>query len=32
LGGHPMAGKESRGAAAAEAGLFRDRTWVLTPD
>ena len=32
LGGHPMAGKESRGAAAAEAGLFQGRTWVLTPD
>ena len=32
LGGHPMAGKEKRGAAVAEAGLFRDRTWVLTPD
>ena len=32
LGGHPMAGKEVRGAAAADAGLFRDRTWILTPD
>src|ERR1017187_5547647 len=32
LGGHPMAGKETRGAAAAEAGLFRGRTWALTPD
>ena len=32
LGGHPMAGKESRGAAAAEGSLFRGRTWVLTPD
>jgi prephenate dehydrogenase len=32
LGGHPMAGKELRGAAAAEAGLFEGRTWVLTPD
>lgn len=31
LGGHPMAGKESRGVAEAEAGLFRGRTWVLTP-
>jgi prephenate dehydrogenase len=31
LGGHPMAGKETRGAAAAEAGLFRGRTYVLTP-
>jgi prephenate dehydrogenase len=32
LGGHPMAGKEKRGAGVAEAGLFRDRTWALTPD
>jgi prephenate dehydrogenase len=32
LGGHPMAGKERRGAAVAEAALFRDRTWALTPD
>jgi prephenate dehydrogenase len=32
LGGHPMAGKESRGAASADADLFRGRTWVLTPD
>ena len=32
LGGHPMAGKERRGAAAADAELFRGRTWVLTPD
>ena len=31
LGGHPMAGKEVRGVAAAEADLFRDRTYVLTP-
>lgn len=31
LGGHPMAGKERRGAAEAEAGLFAGRTWVLTP-
>jgi prephenate dehydrogenase len=31
LGGHPLAGKETRGAAAAEADLFRGRTWVLTP-
>ena len=31
LGGHPMAGKESRGVAEAEADLFRDRTYVLTP-
>jgi prephenate dehydrogenase len=32
LGGHPMAGKETRGAIAAEAELFRGKTWVLTPD
>ena len=32
LGGHPMAGKERRGASAAEGGLFRGRTWILTPD
>jgi prephenate dehydrogenase len=32
LGGHPMAGKELRGAAAADADLFRGRTWVLTED
>ena len=27
-----MAGKETRGASAAEADLFRGRTWILTPD
>ena len=31
LGGHPMAGKESRGAEAADAALFRGRPYVLTP-
>jgi prephenate dehydrogenase len=31
LGGHPMAGKETRGAASAEAGLFRNRPYILTP-
>ena len=31
LGGHPMAGKEKRGAAEAEATLFDGRTWILTP-
>jgi prephenate dehydrogenase len=31
LGGHPMAGKEKSGAAAADADLFRGATWVLTP-
>src|ERR1039458_2911299 len=28
LGGHPMAGKEKRGAAGAEAGLFHGRAWA----
>ena len=27
-----MAGKEKRGASAADADLFRGRTWILTPD
>jgi prephenate dehydrogenase len=27
-----MAGKETRGAAAADADLFQDRVWALTPD
>ena len=31
LGGHPMAGKEKRGASEADADLFAGRTWVLTP-
>ncbi|MBX3711303.1 MAG: prephenate dehydrogenase [Lysobacter sp.] len=31
LGGHPMAGKESRGVESAEAGLFRNRSYILTP-
>lgn len=30
LPGHPMAGKESGGAALAEAGLFRDAMWLFT--
>jgi prephenate dehydrogenase len=30
LGGHPMAGRELRGAEAADAELFRGRPWVLT--
>ncbi|MBM3752598.1 MAG: prephenate dehydrogenase/arogenate dehydrogenase family protein [Acidobacteria bacterium] len=30
VGGHPMAGKETRGAASADPSLFRNRTWVLT--
>jgi len=32
LGGHPMAGKETRGAGAADGDLFEGRPWVLTPD
>lgn len=32
LGGHPMAGKERRGAAEAVGTLFQGSTWVLTPD
>lgn len=32
LGGHPMAGKESRGAESADADLFRNRPWVITAD
>lgn len=31
IGGHPMAGKESRGVEAAEAGLFQGRTYIVTP-
>jgi len=31
VGGHPMAGKETRGAQSADADLFRNRTYVLTP-
>ncbi|MBV9761367.1 MAG: prephenate dehydrogenase/arogenate dehydrogenase family protein [Acidobacteriaceae bacterium] len=31
LGGHPMAGKEQRGADAADADLFGGRPYVLTP-
>ena len=31
LGAHPMAGKESRGVGSAEADLFVDRPYVLTP-
>jgi prephenate dehydrogenase len=30
VGGHPMAGKESRGVEEADAGLFRGRPYVLT--
>lgn len=31
LGGHPMAGKEQRGAESADANLFRNRPYILTP-
>jgi prephenate dehydrogenase len=31
VGGHPMCGKEVTGFAAAEAGLFRNRPFVLCP-
>lgn len=31
VGGHPMAGKEGRGVAVAEAGLFRDALYALVP-
>lgn len=30
IGGHPMAGKETRGVAAADADLFRGRNYILT--
>ena len=31
VGGHPMAGREASGFEASDAGLFRDRPWVLVP-
>jgi prephenate dehydrogenase len=31
VGGHPMAGSESSGLAAADPALFQGATWVLTP-
>lgn len=31
IGGHPMCGKEVSGLAHAEADLFRDKTFILTP-
>jgi prephenate dehydrogenase len=31
LGGHPMAGKESRGVANADAGLFKNAQYCMTP-
>lgn len=30
VGGHPMAGKETSKLEAAEPGLFKDKTWILT--
>ena len=32
VGGHPMAGKELRGAESADADLFQDRPWLLTSE
>lgn len=32
VGGHPMAGRETSGPAAARADLFEDRLWVITAD
>jgi prephenate dehydrogenase len=31
LPGHPMAGREFSGVAAADKDLFRDATWIVTP-
>jgi prephenate dehydrogenase len=31
IGGHPMCGKESSGAKNAEASLYRERTFILSP-
>ncbi len=31
VGGHPMAGKEHAGIAAADADLFKGRAWVIAP-
>lgn len=31
VGGHPIAGSEARGIAAARADLFEGATWILTP-
>lgn len=31
VGGHPMCGKETAGFEAAECGLYRNATWVLSP-
>ena len=32
IGGHPMAGREKSGIAAATESLFRDKLYILTPD
>lgn len=32
VGGHPMAGRESSGPAAASAAMFQGATWILTVD
>jgi prephenate dehydrogenase len=32
VGGHPMAGKEESGPAAADAALFKDATYCIIPD
>lgn len=32
IGGHPMAGREKSGIQAAQANLFRDKCYILTPD
>ncbi|TAK55049.1 MAG: prephenate dehydrogenase/arogenate dehydrogenase family protein [Dehalococcoidia bacterium] len=31
VGGHPMAGKEQAGIAAADPDLFKDKAWVIAP-
>ncbi len=31
VGGHPMAGRELSGAAAADAAIFHEATWCITP-
>ncbi|RMF12462.1 MAG: prephenate dehydrogenase/arogenate dehydrogenase family protein [Candidatus Dadabacteria bacterium] len=32
VGGHPIAGTEDSGAAAADADLFEDARWIITPE
>jgi prephenate dehydrogenase len=31
VGGHPMAGKETQGIQAADAGIFQGKPWVIAP-